>query len=390
MSRFALAACMLSAFCGALLLACGPKDDGPCAALLATCFANQQICVADSGTPQCQPCADGKYAASDGTCQPIPGMALVHTFADFTTQPGDEVKGLCQSWTLGNDTELWVSTVELAQNAASHHSNWTFSPETKYPGDDGVWPCSDRNYNERDAALAGGVLYAQSTQATHEVQHFPNSAATRVPPHSRIIGDVHLLNATTQSVTGHTTLTLYTLPADEVKVKLAPFHLDYLALQIPPHAQSRFTGDCSVYQDFQVTYGTNVQMQIYYLLPHTHSLATRFFVDVMGGPRDGQHVIQIEGFNSEAHGRAYDPPWDMSDADGFRFGCDYDNPRAVEVDWGFGDQEMCEVLGFADSKLAFEGLVETTKAEGNDATTQLFGGNCVTLPFKYDGGPTGP
>ena len=70
-----------------------------------------------------------------------------------------------------------------------------------------------------------------------------------VPAHAKIVSDIHLLNASTTSNTGHADLTLYTLDASVVISKLVAFHVEYDALTIPPHAVSRFTGDCSVASD---------------------------------------------------------------------------------------------------------------------------------------------
>lgn len=174
----------------------GPSPADACKSLVAECVGKQQACVADAAGARCEACADGQYAAASGACEAIGGAALAHDFAPFTTKPGEEILGLCQSWTINNPTEMWVNAVQLDQDVASHHSNWTFVPDDQFTGTDGVWMCQDRKYSQLTAALAGGVLYAQSTQATHEVQRFPNGAAVRVPPYSRIIGDVHLLNTT--------------------------------------------------------------------------------------------------------------------------------------------------------------------------------------------------
>ena len=154
-----------------------PETPDPCAAEdAAGCLVNQQACALRDGAAVCEPCAAGQYADASGVCAPIEGTLYHHVFADFTTEPGQEVLGLCQSWTLGNETELWINTVELQQDEMSHHSNWTFVTDDKYEGPDGVWPCSDRNYDQLSAAVVGGVLYAQSTQATREVQRFPPGA----------------------------------------------------------------------------------------------------------------------------------------------------------------------------------------------------------------------
>ena len=120
-------------------------------------------------------------------------------------------------------------------------------------------------------------------------------------------------------------------------------------------------------------------MTLYYALPHTHALGSRFFFEVVGGPDDGRSLLDVEGFNSEARGRLYDPPLDLTGATGLRFGCEFDNPRNASVGWGFGDQEMCEMLGFAEMDIFFESRVDEANAAGTDGDTRLFTGPCSTL-----------
>ncbi len=371
-----------------------PTPPSACEAKRAECAVNQKVCVEGKGSaePTCEACPAAQYAAPSGACAAIAGTPLAHDFSEFTVKSGEEILGLCQSWTLNNDTELWVSAVELEQDEASHHSNWLFAPGDKFAGPDGVWTCKDRDYSQVGAAISGGVLYAQSTQAAREVQHFPDGAAVRIPPFSKIIGDVHLLNTTASDVTGHARLTLYTLPVGDVKVKLAPFHVTYETLDIPPRATSRFYSDCELDTEFQGVTQAPFDMKVYYVLPHTHALGTRFFLELVGGPNDGQSIIDVTGFNSEARGKAYDPPVDVKGATGLRFGCEFDNPRDESVHWGFGDQEMCEALGFAESEVGFESRVSNVEPQAADGKTQVFTGKCNTLAFKWDhnkpGGPT--
>jgi hypothetical protein len=363
----------------------GPLDqaDPVCdQAAAAACLVNQHACVLEADGPSCVPCELGQYATQSGQCAAIAGTPLHHAFAEFETAAGEEVLGLCQSWTIDNDEQLFVNAVELVQNEGSHHSNWTFVPEDRYEGPDGVWPCDERGYDQLSAALAGGVLYAQSTQAAKEVQKFPDGAVVRIPPRARIIGDVHILNPTDFPISGRAEMTIYALDAADVRVKLAPFHMTYDGLDIPPLSTSRFTGECALSEDFQNTLGTPLEMTLYYALPHTHALGTRFFFEVVGGPDDGRSLIDVSGFNSEARGRLYDPPLDLAGATGLRFGCEFENPRDQSVGWGFGDQEMCEMLGFAEMDMVFESRVEEAVADGTDGATQLFTGPCSTLAIR--------
>ncbi len=312
---------------------------------------------------------------------------MSHDFADFTTGPGEERLGQCQSWTLNNPEDLWVSAVELYQDEASHHSNWTFAPSDMFDGPDGVWTCKDRGYSQVSAALSGGVLYAQSTQAVKEVQKFPNGAAVRIPAYSRIIGDVHLLNTTAESKTGHASLSIYSIPESEVKVKLVPFHLTFETLDIPAKSRSRFEADCDLTQ----AAGGPLDMSVYYALPHTHALGVRNYFGPVGGPLDGQFLMDVSGFNSEARGIMYEPPPAIDGATGMRFGCEFENPRDEVVHWGFDDQEMCEMLGFSDASFVFEASVnvleEPTMVDGMPRYT----GKCDILAVPWDhnkpGGP---
>lgn len=353
---------------------------GPdCSTIAPQCAASQQGCVEGASGASCQPCPAGHYATSTGSCEAVTGTPLSHTFPDQTTTPGQEVLGLCRAWTIDNDTDLWVSAVELTQSELSHHSNWVFVPDTVYDGPDGIFDCGDRSYDFYKGVGYGGLLYAQSTQASHEVQHFAGGAAIHVPAHARIVSDIHLLNTGSTSNTGHAELTLYTVPASEAKVKLVAFHVEYDALTIPPQATSRFTAHCAVSSTVSQDQGAPFAPKVYYLLPHTHTLASGFFAQVLGGPLDGQSLLDLPGYNGEARGRTFDTPVDMTGADGFTFACQYTNPRTTSVGWGFGTQEMCELFGFADTPEFFQSRVGTGSADGTDPSgVQLFGGDCET------------
>jgi len=383
-----------------LVLSCSPAKEGgsiedsqpkgpvdPPAACsdetLALCVRDQLSCQKVDGQEQCIACDVGHYASNNGHCTALSGTTWIHEFPDMTTQAGEEFTDLCRSWTLNNEEEIWVNAVQLEQNEFSHHSNWMYVPDDKFDGPDStIWPCEERGYEQLLAALYGGVLYAQSTQAPHEVQKFLGNAAVRIPPHSRIISDVHVLNLTESANTGNVTLTLYEIEPEDVSVKLAPFHLDYEGLEIPPLSDSRFSAECDLDSAFQGTGGIPFGMKLYYLLPHTHALGTRMFLEVIGGPQDGLSLIDVPGVGGEARGRRFDA-FSIEGATGFRFGCEFHNPRDEMVYWGFDDQEMCEVLGFADSKIAFEALVHNAVDDGTDGEIKKFTGLCRTTAFDW-------
>jgi hypothetical protein len=312
----------------------------------------------------------------------VPGTPLSHDFPAQTVAAGEERLGECRSWTLHNDEEVWVNAVELVQTESSHHTNFVFVPDDRYPGPDGIWTCADRAYEFYTAISAGGVLFAQPTQSAADTQRFAPGSAIRLPPYTRIVSDIHLLNAGSRPVTGQAQLTLYTLAAAEVSVKLKAFHVEYDALDIPPQTNARFTATCRIASDFAATTGRTFAPKLHYLMPHTHTLATGFFAGVLGGARDGATLLDATTYDTINRGRSFDPPFDMGDADGFVFGCQYANPRAERVTWGFGRGEMCELFGFADTAAFFQSRVKTGAPAGEDGVVQLFTGTCENVVFR--------
>ena len=137
----------------------------------------------------------------------------------------------------------------------------------------------------------GGVVYAQSTQAEHEVQKFSDGAGYRIPASARIISDIHTLNTTGSDVTGSATLTIHAVPEEEIAVKLAPFHVNYHELTIQPLSTSRFTGECDLRSAYQ---GGPLSLDICYVLPHTHALGVRMFVE-------GAQVCTGHAFADDRH-----------------------------------------------------------------------------------------
>ena len=408
--QFVFALCM-----GFLTLACGgesgshantpetgsdtdqppPVSTEGCAAIAQQCQAKQQGCqgATEAEAAFCQQCPEGQVPAGElALCAAIPGDQVLATFGTIELDAGQELNGVCQSYNLNNPEELWVNAVEFRSQGFYHHSNWFFVPEGQNAYPDGVWQdCYDNGFHEIEAAVMGGVLYAQSTQVLREVQKFPEGAAVRIPPYSRIIGATHLLNVSFEATETTNDLVLYTIPTDEVQVKLTPFRLTYFALDIPPGGTSQFTGTCDVAESLEGLNQGPMEMKLYYALPHLHSLGTGFRLEVAGGEKDGEMIFEQEGYGSDPFGRVFDPPIDLTGSNGLRFTCTYNNPREETVGWGIGDQEMCVMLGFAESPIAFDGSVNEgalTQPESGEAGLEIApvqnSGPCVVNGFPFD------
>lgn len=278
------------------------------------------------------------------------GADFEHTFPTQTIAVGEERSDLCMSWSLGNDTPLYVNAVELqAPLGGYHHSNWVFTPDVGFfEGEEGIWPCEERGFNEAIAATAGGVLFAQSTQSRHEAQTFPEGVTIVIPPHAQVIGAVHLLNTTGAALDAELSLGLHTIEEADVTTKLTGMSFTNEALALPPSSESEFRAECDLAPTHREALGRAPDFNIYWVLPHYHDLGVGMRIEAYGP--EGSDVI-FEGHNpvGDPLGQMIDPPFSMKGYEGLRFSCTYENPRPQSVGYGIGDQEMCVLLAFTDS-----------------------------------------
>ena len=312
---------------------------------------------------------------------PVPGAQTFRAILpDQELLAGEEILDRCFSWDLGNETDIWVNRVRFETTRGMHHSNWFFVIGNLFDGEEGLWNCRERNFDTVAAATAGGVLFAQSTQAAGEVQAFPEGAAMRIPAGARIVADLHLLNTYGEDVDVRSQIHVDTIPAGAVETRLRPLAFDYLDLNIPPRSKSEFSMNC----DFTEPNDGPLDFSLYYALPHYHALGSGMRLELIGGERDGELLWEAFGSIGEPLGQTFDPPLDLRGADGIRVTCAYDNPTDQLVRYGVGDQEMCVMLAFTDSDRTWGGGVLERSGDrevANDGETSFHEAPCRMIPF---------
>ena len=267
-------------------------------------------------------------------------------FGPFDLAPGQEISSRCVSATLDNDEPLYINSVELTAGVGFHHSNWFWVPEGKFPGPDGDWRCGDRNYDEAIAGLEGGVLFAQSTQAQHEIQAFDAGTAIVIPPRSKIVAGTHLLNPSDE--TRSVPLTMTITPIANPTTKLHGMAIQNQGLALPARRKSRFTIECPVAEAFD-TPGYDRNYNMHYVLPHYHERGTGITIEAIDAAGTATMVFANTARVGEPLGRALAPVFSMRDVEKLRFSCNYDNQSDNSIGWGNGDGEMCIFLAFQDS-----------------------------------------
>lgn len=326
-------------------------------------------------------------ACSDDNFDPTAPRTL--SFGPFDLQPGEELTDLCVSVTLGNDRPIYVSSAELSSGPGVHHSNWFWVPEYVFDGPDGAWSCKDRNYNEPVAGIKGGVLFAMSTQATHEIQTFPDNAVIKIPAHSRIVAGVHLLDATDAPLSVPLDLTLTPIAEADVSVVLAGLSFENQSIALPPHQTSRFTVECDLAARHEALFGRPVDFKIYYALPHYHGLGVGLTFEALRDSDGGADLVwETTGRTGDNVGGPRDPVFEMSGHSKIRFSCTFDNPRDETVKWGVGDQEMCIIVAYTDSTYTWAGGITSPEDPGpgvdHDGIVDFTGSACGVFTADAD------
>ncbi len=302
------------------------------------------------------------------------GGRVVHAMKPLALQGAQETM-TCYSWTVDNDAPLYVGDVTFQNEGSFHHSNWFVVPEDVYPGEDGFWPCADRDFNDISAALTGTVLFAQSTQAQRETMGFADGAAIRIPERSKIVAGVHLLNLSPDPRQTAGWISLEVMHPGLVESVLSPVMLSYRALSIPPRSIARFNAGC-------VSADLPWDLELHYLLPHYHRTGIEAKVSLF---ENGEETVALEhaGFGPSPMGKTFDPPLAFDHLSGIEFSCGYDNPHDETLSWGIGINEMCVFLAFVRANGVFiAGVAEGSSPIELEDGSYVASGACdtVTVP----------
>jgi hypothetical protein len=291
---------------------------------------------------------------------------LSHTYDPIDVAMSEELVDLCQTWVLGNDEPIYVHKVRQANDGGWHHSNWFFVPEDLYEpteaeGPDatveGTWNCRDRGFGEAKSAVFGGVFFAQSTQALTEIQAFPQGAAYEIPPHSAIVGSVHLLNIFAGPITSAMTFDVETVPADDVDTLLGIYNFAISDLKIPAAVdgvptETRTAMTCDLRPEFQRLLEKDVvDYNIYYVLGHYHKWGNFFNLSFVQEDGTRNTVFEIKNRIGEPIGSIIDPPMNSNGAPMLRSECGFINNTDETLTRGLQYGEMCDFLAYTDSGL---------------------------------------
>lgn len=295
---------------------------------------------------------------------------ITFAFGPFDLPAQAEDTSLCVQLSLENTDPVYVNTVELTTGPGFHHSNWFFVPDHIFAGEDGTYRCDDRGFDIAVAGLTGGVLFAQSTQSTTELQSFPAGMALKIPPGSKLVAQLHLLNRGDEPLAIEPTIKLSTVPEPEVERLLAGISMEFHPLSLPPRKQSRFTVECDLGELHRKNLGRDPDFHIFYTLAHYHEYGTRLMLEGVTEDGTASTIYTTQNSVGDALGGPLEPAYDMTGKTRLRLTCEYYNSTDSTIWYGNGDGEMCVFLAFSDSPWLWGGGVLDRNPEPDSGVDQ--------------------
>jgi hypothetical protein len=305
-------------------------------------------------------CGNDVGAKPDAATGPDWSQPQTFSFGPYHLDPSQEVTDDCVQITLNNDADIYINAVELTTGAGFHHSNWVWVPEGVFHGpnwngfnssvDDGTFKCADRAFDQAIAVIkGGGVLFAQSTQSAHDVQQFAPGVVIHIPPHSKIMSTIHLLDSGDTALDLSPTIKLTPIAQAQVTTQLAGMSFENHALGLPPMMQSSFAVECDLTKPPTGAQWPPVNFKVYYALAHYHAMGTAMTIEAIKADNTATTIFTTTAQVGDALGGPLVPQFDMTGYARLRFTCQYYNNTAATVVWGNGGEEMCVFLAFSDS-----------------------------------------
>lgn len=255
-------------------------------------------------------------AREDPEPEPLPVGEWTELVAgDWTLEPGEE-KYICAKKTLRHAAH--VSGFRPIAPAGTHH---TVLSITSTPGPDGVAPCNP--------AVDGHQIVFATGLGTSELT-LPNGIAATVPAGTQLLLNLHLVNATTQPLTGRSGTSAFLVPPADVleraEVVLAG-KID--GLEVVPGASTQ-TGTCTF----------PAASTLYALMPHMHDRGRHLRVS------SGGDVLYDQDFDVDTQSYALlDPPREISAGEALSIDCSYENSSAETLHFGpYASDEMCYAI----------------------------------------------
>lgn len=233
--------------------------------------------------------------------------------------------------------EYFVSLVELANGATSHHLGLAYA-------DDGTPAAAELEQlgvgNRKECqgpllAFGGGIDIIGTTQVPYGRASLPPRVARKFHGGEFIVFDYHYANTSVETVHTRSAANFHVVDRADVDHVAQLFSVNNVTIDVPAGQTASFTAECHVRTD----------MMLGGLTRHTHHLGKDFTVWYAGGARTGEEIWTSHDWQHDTE-FSFPEPVLVRAGEGVRYRCTFANDTADRLRFGTTvKDEMCMLYG---------------------------------------------
>ncbi|MFM2388308.1 MAG: hypothetical protein RL660_3065 [Bacteroidota bacterium] len=241
---------------------------------------------------------------------------------------------------LNNPTEIYVTKIRSLGRQGTHHfvlSTIYETPDFPLPPADVMIDQNnmDGNLNVASAVNRNVIVYeAQSSDYTLEL---PAGYALRLDPQVKWLANPHYFNKTNEVRFGEVFCNIYTTAKENVQKILENDLLDNNATLVLPPNKETILIDTAIF---------NRKTEIILMTPHYHKRGKKYVVEVVGGARNGEVVLESSDYQHPVIANFANKPLVLEKGEGLRTIVTYFNESSREVKYGVTSEDEMNFLFF--------------------------------------------
>jgi Copper type II ascorbate-dependent monooxygenase, C-terminal domain len=239
---------------------------------------------------------------------------------------------------LNNPTDIYVNKIRSVGRAGTHHfvlSSMTESPNFPMPPADVMIDQNnmDGSFNLLSSTNRDAILYeAQNSDYTLEL---PAGYALRLAPNTKLMTNPHYFNKTDKVRFGEVYCNIYTQPKSSVIHVLENGESDGNAtLILPPNKETTLTNDFIMEK----------KTEIIVMTPHYHQRGKKFEVQIIGGARNGEVILESYDYQHPVLANFINKPLILEKGEGLRTIVTYNNESSRTIKYGVTSEDEMNFL----------------------------------------------
>ena len=279
----------------------------------------------------------------EGISPPESGKGYQIYIPPFPVPPHFE-KEIFLRMPVGNDSEIYISSMESQSRPGSHHLLAYGYKNESDPNNPEIGVMRIQNLNDGRGNLNTNMreesIYYFS-QSPNNIIQFPKGTAIKLRKNATFDINTHYYNITDATKYGEAYINIYTIPKDSVLETLVLAEIDNKENLVLPKNSTTVIEKTEIF---------NQTTSIRVMTGHMHKRGVQFDVFIVGGPNDGDLVYTSYDYQHSPT-LTFDPAIILQKGEGLKSQVKYANNTNKEIRYGVTSEDEMGKLFYFKSEL---------------------------------------